>query len=187
MITAEDIETLLVSTNHPDKIRNSLSNYFEGLDENVAVAIDYRNIDRIVKPENIQSVVSLLREQGIDAVAYFDRDAAEPGKFVITESGILCPNMKPEDALKSTVYIENLMLDNGYNLLGHANPQTAKSLVYSANHKIGIESEEKISTNATATSDKAIDIKKSHPDIEEFKKIEAKYGGDYKSFIDMMV
>lgn len=187
MITAEDVETLLASTNHPDKIRNSLSNYFEGLDENVSVAIDYRTLNKEMKPENIQPMVSLLREQGIDAVAYFDKEAASPGKFVVTESGILCPNMKPEDALKSTVYIENLMLDNGYHLLGHANPQTAKSLVYSARHQIGINSEKKLSSIYDVPNQKAIDIKEAHPDIEEFKKIEAKYGGDYKSFIETMI
>ena len=185
MLTKDKIEQELAKSEYSEQIRKSLSNYYEGLNENVAVAIDFRNADRALTPENVQSVVSLLREQGIDAVSFIDKEAASPDKYVITESGVLCPNMKPEDALKATVYIEDLLLKNDYQLLGHANPQTAKSLIYTSSHAIGVDADETLS--ATASNSKAIDIKESHPNFEEFSKIETKHGGDYKSFIDEMV
>ena len=185
MLTKDEIEQELAKSEYSDQIRKSLSNYYEGLDENVAVAIDFRNADRDMSPENVQSVVSLLREQGIDAVSFLDKEAAMPDKYVITESGVLCPNMKPKDALKATVYIEDLLLKNDYHLLGHANPQTAKSLLYTSSRAIGIEADEALSANTF--NNKAIDIKEAHPNIDEFNRIEAKHGGDYKSFIDEMV
>lgn len=185
MLTKDKIEQELAKSEYSEQIRKSLSNYYEGLNENVAVAIDFRNADRALTPENVQSVVSLLREQGIDAVSFIDKEAASPDKYVITESGVLCPNMKPEDALKATVYIEDLLLKNDYQLLGHANPQTAKSLIYTSSRAIGVDADETLS--ATASNSKAIDIKESHPNFEEFSKIETKHGGDYKSFIDEMV
>ena len=185
MLTKDKIEQELAKSEYSEQIRKSLSNYYEGLNENVAVAIDFRNADRALTPENVQSVVSLLREQGIDAVSFMDKEAASPDKYVITESGVLCPNMKPEDALKATVYIEDLLLKNNYQLLGHANPQTAKSLIYTSSRAIGVDADETLSANAS--NSKAIDIKESHPNFEEFSKIETKHGGDYKSFIDEMV
>lgn len=185
MLTKDRIEQELAKSEYSEQIRKSLSNYYEGLNENVAVAIDFRNADRAFTPENVQSVVSLLREQGIDAVSFMDKEAASPDKYVITESGVLCPNMKPEDALKATVYIEDLLLKNNYQLLGHANPQTAKSLIYTSSRAIGVDADETLSANAS--NSKAIDIKESHPNFEEFSKIETKHGGDYKSFIDEMV
>lgn len=185
MLTKDKIEQELAKSEYSEQIRKSLSNYYEGLNENVAVAIDFRSADRALTPENVQSVVSLLREQGIDAVSFMDKEAASPDKYVITESGVLCPNMKPEDALKATVYIEDLLLKNNYQLLGHANPQTAKSLIYTSSRAIGVDADETLSANAS--NSKAIDIKESHPNFEEFSKIETKHGGDYKSFIDEMV
>lgn len=185
MLTKDKIEQELAKSEYSEQIRKSLSNYYEGLNENVAVAIDFRNADRALTPENVQSVVSLLREQGIDAVSFMDKEAASPDKYVITESGVLCPNMKPEDALKATVYIEDLLLKNNYQLLGHANPQTAKSLIYTSSRAIGVDADETLSANAS--NSKAIDVKEHHPNLEEFNRIEAKHGGDYKSFIDEMV
>ena len=141
MLTKDKIEQELAKSEYSEQIRKSLSNYYEGLNENVAVAIDFRNADRALTPENVQSVVSLLREQGIDAVSFMDKEAASPDKYVITESGVLCPNMKPEDALKATVYIEDLLLKNNYQLLGHANPQTAKSFIYTSSRAIGVDAD----------------------------------------------
>ena len=185
MLTKDDIEQELAKSEYSEQIRKSLSNYYDGLNENVAVAIDFRNADRGMRPENVQAVVSLLREQGIDAVSFMDKEAASPDKYIITESGVLCPNMKPEDALKATVYIEDLLLKNDYQLLGHANPQTTKSLIYTSSRAIGVEADETLSANAS--NSKAIDVKEHHPNLEEFNRIEAKHGGDYKSFIDEMV
>ena len=185
MLTKDDIEQELAKSEHSEQIRKSLSNYYDGLNENVAVAIDFRNADRGMRPENVQAVVSLLREQGIDAVSFMDKEAASPDKYIITESGVLCPNMKPEDALKATVYLEDLLLKNDYKILGHANPQTAKSLIYTSSRAIGVDNDKVLISNTS--NSKAIDIKEAHPNIEEFNKIEAKHGGDYKSFIDEMV
>ena len=163
MLTKDKIEQELAKSEYSEQIRKSLSNYYEGLNENVAVAIDFRNADRALTPENVQSVVSLLREQGIDAVSFMDKEAASPDKYVITESGVLCPNMKPEDALKATVYIEDLLFKNNYQLLGHANPQTAKSFIYTSSRAIGVDADETLSANAS--NSKAIDIKESHPNF----------------------
>jgi len=171
MLTKDDIDNEILKTSHQDEIRHSLSNYFEGLDEPVAVVIGInekgcRDCDDAA---NINKMVTLLRQNGIDAVSFLDEEAVKPDKFVVNSQGVLFPFMSPQDALKATVEIENLMLDNGLKLVGHANPLTSKAILYPAPKGISY--------------DKKVDLEFAHPNKDLFHQIEAHNGGDYKNFI----
>ena len=133
-LTKDDIEQAISASQHPEKIRHSLSNYFEDLEKPVAVAIGVGKHkegetkhgivwssggqDRDEHPQNVDKVVNLLRENGIEAVSFLDPKAAAADSFVVTETGILCPFLKPEEALKVAVKIDDILLDNDYNLSG---------------------------------------------------------------------
>ena len=73
--------------------------------------------DRDEHPQNVDKVVNLLRENGIDAVSFLDPKAASADSFVVTETGVLCPFLKPEEALAVTIKIDEILLNNDYNLL----------------------------------------------------------------------
>lgn len=182
-LSKENIEDLLSTSNHPTEISKSLSNYFEGLEDSVSVAIGFN--DDGVRDENlkqIDDVVQLLRAKGIDAVSYVDEDATKPDKFIVDKFGVSFPFMTPEDSLKATILIEDLVLDKGYQLIGHANPQTPKSLLYSSSGKnIGSE------TELDQHKSKAINLEKSHPDLERFNETVQRNGGNYQKFIDKKV
>lgn len=175
-LTKDDINNALTQTSHKDDVKHSLSNYFEGLDEPVAVAIGINKTGaREGSAANVNEMVSLLRENGIDAVSFVDSDAAKPDKFVVNAQGVMFPFMNPQDSLQATVFVENLMLDNGFKLVGHANPQTEKAILYPAQKDI------------RGNEEKLIDLKVAHPNEEQFNEIEARNGGDYKKFIDEKV
>lgn len=171
-LTKNDINNALTHTSHKDDVKHSLSNYFEGLDEPVAVAISINKTgEREGSADNVNEMVSLLRKSGIDAVSFVDADAAKPDKFVVNAQGVMFPFMNPQDSLQATVFVENLMLDSGFKLAGHANPQTEKAILYSSSHNIRVN------------EGKQIDLSDAHPDKELFKKIEERNGGNYKKFI----
>lgn len=211
-LTREDIDALLVGNAHENIIRHSLSNYFEDLNEPVAVAIGIapatiisdgvRNqykllgnsdeqIDKIFNdnnfgkrdfaPSHVDALVNILREKGIDAVSFLDKQAADPSKFVVNVNGVQCPFMEPEDALKATVIIETAARDHNLHLIGHANPLSVKNMLYSADKK-----PERKGSESLNTADNIIDIKASHPQKEKFEALEEKYGA-YKDFINKKI
>lgn len=176
-LTKEDIDAVITQTENQDAIRHSLSNYFEGLDKPVAAAIGVQankpfngNIN-----EPIDKMVDLLRKHGVDAVSFIDPQAARTDKFVVEPSGVLCPFMKPEDSLKAVTFIEDVLLNDGFLIVGHANPQMQENLLYAANHEVKNSREH------------GIDLKDQHPDPLRFQEIEQRNGGDYKSFIDRKI
>ena len=103
-LTKQDIETAIGQTEHQDVIRHSLSNYFEGLDQPVAVAIavNETGVRGWVNEGNIETIVNALRAKGIDAVSMMDPEASRPDKYVVNGNGIQTPFLSPEDALKAT-------------------------------------------------------------------------------------
>lgn len=181
-LTMEDIEAAVTQTENQDAIRHSLSNYFEGLEEPVSVAIGIgsHSGDRNMHPENVDKIVNLLRENGIDAVSFLNPEAAQPDKFVVSQSGVLCPFMAPEDSLKAAVFISDTVLKNGHSIVGHINPQAVENILYTANSSIKIK-------NDAARLEQGINLEAAHPDKTQFKEIEQRNGGDYKGFIDRKI
>ncbi len=211
-LTPEDIDRLIAGNAHEDIIRHSLSNYFEDLNEPVAVAIgiapptivsdgernyykrlghsderidEHFNANRFNKrdfdPTHVDDLVNILREKGIDAVSFLDKQAADPSKFVVNANGVQCPFMEPEDALKATVIIETAARDHNFHLIGHATPQSVQNMLYSADKK-----PERKRNESQNTVDNIIDIKASHPQKEKFEALEEKYGA-YKDFINKKI
>ena len=198
VLSKEDIEAAIAQSQHQDEIRHSLSNYFEDLEKPVAVAIGIGNHktgegrfgpefdtggeDRDVHPQNVDKVVNLLRENGIDAVSFIDPKATSPDSFVVTETGVLCPFMTPNDSLKATIKIENILLDNDFRLSGHANPLSVENMLYTSKNSID--------SNWQAGSDGAehiLNLQSMHPNLEEFSDLEKNNGGDYKAFVERKV
>ena len=181
-LTKEDIEEAIAQTENQDAIRHSLSNYFEDLDEPVAVAIGIgeKQWDRNLHPENVDKLVNLLRSKGIDAVSFLDPQAAHSDKFVVNESGVLCPFMSPQDSLKAATLIGDTVVNAGHQIVGHINPQSRENILYTADSSIKIQ-------NNAALIEQGINLEQSHPDKEVFKEIERRNGGDYRSFIDRKI
>ncbi|MBO4520972.1 MAG: hypothetical protein J5787_07170 [Alphaproteobacteria bacterium] len=175
-LTKQDIETAIGQTEHQDVIRHSLSNYFEGLDQPVAVAIavNETGVRGWVNEGNIETIVNALRAKGIDAVSMMDPEASRPDKYVVNGNGIQTPFLSPEDALKATTCIEEVCCDAGFKLSGHANVQTNDTMLYAARE------------NALGAN-KQIDLAKAHPDSEKFDEIVQRNGGDLQAFIDTMI
>lgn len=189
-LSKEYIDAAVARTAYPDAVAHSLSNYFEGLQEPVAVAIsvtdqkyedEINTVDRSLHPENIGKIVDLLRDKGIDAVSFMDPEASNPDKFVVNQSGVLCPFMSPEDSLKATLFIEDELMKNGYGPVGHVNPQSAQNMLYTAQASVNTKN------GRVNSADNRIDLEQSHPDKEQFRQIEERNGGDYQSFIDRKV
>ena len=175
----EDIDAAIAQTENQDAIRHSLSNYFEGLNEPVSVAISLNNnynSSHLLNREDIQEIVNSLREKGIDAVSYMDKDAQHPSKFIVSNEGINTPFLSPEDALKASVLIEDVVCNNDRVCLsGHANLLSNDSLLYSADKKI------------RNYHDRSIDIVQGHPHPEKITEILNKYGESLDDFIDRKV
>lgn len=194
-LTKDDIEQAINASQHPEQIRHSLSNYFEDLEKPVAVAIGVGNHkkgetehgvlwstsgeDRDEHPQNVDKVVNLLRENGIDAVSFLDPKAAVADSFVVTETGVLCPFLKPEEALKVAVKIDDILLDNDYNLSGHANPQAAENLLYTAKNSIDSQWQ-----SGSDGASHVLNVKAMHPRPEEFAELEQRHGGNYQEFFE---
>lgn len=177
-LTKEDIDAVIAQTENQDAIRHFIAatHYFENLDEPVAVAIGITKSGArgAIESANVNNVVEILRKNGIDAVSMLDKEATDPAKFVVNESGVLTPFMKPEDALKATALICDICLNSDQHLNGYANLQTKETLLYSA------------SVNALDER-RNIDILKGHPHPEKFEEISNKYNQDTSTFIDGMV
>lgn len=182
-LTKEDITAAIEQTENQDAIRWALSNYFEDLEEPVAVAIGIgdRPAETPFLRESIDKMVNLLRSKGVDAVSFLDPQAARPDKFVVNESGVLCPFMSPADSLKAATLILDTSIKNGYIIVGHVNPQSQENILYVADSYVADKS--KIINDGA----QGIDLSVSHPDKEKFKEIEVRYGGNYKSFIDRKI
>ena len=178
-LTKEDIDAAIAQTENQDAIRHSLSNYFEGLDEPVSVAISLNKNNsskEFLNRENIQYVVNLLREKGIEAVSFMDLEATEPSKFVVNDEGIQTPFLSPNDALKAVVLIEDeICKSDDVVLSGHANLLSNDSLLYSADKRI------------RNFADRSIDIVAGHPHPKKIEEILDKYGESLDSFIDRKV
>ena len=177
-LTKDDIEQAINASQHPEKIRHSLSNYFEDLEKPVAVAISLnatKTMNSALEHECIAELANNLRKKGIDAVSYLDKEAAQPDKYIITPDGIQTPVLSAEDALKATILIEDQVCSQDNIILsGHANLLNNSNLVYSAERK-------------SKTDGRVLDIKASHPHPENIAKILEKYGEDYDTFIDRKV
>ena len=131
-------------------------------------------------PENVDKVVNLLRSKGIDAVSFMDPQAAHADKFVVNESGVLCPFMSPEDSLKAATLIGDAVINEGHQIVGHINPQVKENILYTADSSVKIK-------NDGMSMDQGINLELSHPNTELFEEIEQRNGGDYKSFIDKKI
>lgn len=194
-LTKDDIEQAINASQHPEKIRHSLSNYFEDLEKPVAVAIGVGNHkkgetehgvlwstsgeDRDEHPQNVDKVVNLLRENGIDAVSFLDPKAAVADSFVVTKTGVLCPFLKPEEALKVAVKIDDILLNNDYNLSGHINPQAVENLLYTSKNSIDAQWQ-----SGSDGANHVLNVKAMHPRPEEFAELEQRHGGNYQEFFE---
>lgn len=125
-----------------DDFKNFISNHFDKLETPVTVSIGLKTQNQI------SEIVSILRQNGINAAGYYNDEALFPDTFIVDSSGIRTPLLAPHDALQATVDIYNILKSNNIEILGHALPQTTDNFVY-----IG------------KGSDKTIDITKNAQEI----------------------
>lgn len=172
----DDIEEIINNTKHQAEIRNTLSNYWENLDEPCAVAIPVCTQGDKIKtnPQIINQVVSTLRKNGIDAVSMFDNEAVQTDKFVVNDTGILTPYMSPQDALKATAFICDTCLEAGLEMGGHSNLLTNDSLLYTASSTFG------------SSWDKTLNVAETSKQSQKYNEILDRRG-NITDFINQMV
>ncbi len=111
-------------------IAEIMSNHFEGLNTPSCVSLglfaegDYRYVNR-------GKIVSILRDNGINAVLYDSPKAQDITKFIVDETGIKTPLLSPQNAVNATHDIIQALVENDIDIAGYALPQTNSSLSYS--------------------------------------------------------
>ena len=101
------------------------------------ISFNSDNNTALLNREHIQNLVNSLREVGIDAVSYMDKEASNPSKFVVNSEGIQTPFLSPKDALKATVLIEDIVCKRkDMHLSGHANLLSNNSILYTTEKRI---------------------------------------------------
>lgn len=109
---------------NPDDFKNFISNHFDELASPAIVSIGLKTQAQIFE------IVSILRQNGLNAAGYYNNEALSPETFVVDSSGIRTPLLSPQDALQATVDLYNVLTTNNIEILGHALPQTIDSFVY---------------------------------------------------------
>ncbi|MCM1323746.1 MAG: hypothetical protein NC218_06255 [Acetobacter sp.] len=110
-------------------VEEILSNHFEGLNEPVSVSLglfpegDYRYSQR-------DKVVTLLRENGIDAVLSSSPEVTDITKFVVEETGIRMPLLAPADAKAATKDVVKILTQNNIEIMGYAQPLSKSNMLY---------------------------------------------------------
>lgn len=162
-------------------VTRALSNYFDGLTEPVSLFIGTYDVSEgaLNKDANrdgnnalIIKTVEVLRQNGIDAVPFFDDTAKSPDKVVVSKTGLQTPFVAPENAKAEAANILSILERHNINSLGFATPNTEKQLLYpSLNDEI-------------MDAAKVIDLEKANPEPEQFQRIMAVHG---EGFISTML
>lgn len=169
------------NTEYSAKTKRALSNYFDGLTEPVSLFIGtYDTNGRTGKESSrdgnnalIIKTVEILRQNGIDAVPFFDKEAKSPDKVVVSKTGLQTPFVTPERAKDEAAAILTVLENNGIESLGFVTPNTENQLLYPALHD-GIMDENKV-----------LDIEKANPDPEKFHAIMTEHGSEFiKDMLD---
>lgn len=163
------------STEYSPEIKRALSNYFEGLTEPVSLFIgttankDDKEFARDGNNSLIIKTVEALRQNGVDAVPFFDDAAKLPNKVVVSKTGLQTPFVAPENAQAEAVNILSILEQHGIYSLGFVTPNTEKQLLYPSLN------------NDIMNEDKVIDLEKANPNPEQFQQIMNTHGEDFIS------
>ena len=178
-LTEDDIETAIEQSENQDAVRHLISNCFGNLSEPVSVEIslstDYLS-RQLLNREDIQNIVNVLRERGVEAVSVADAESILPSKFIVNDKCIQTPFLSPDDALKVTIIIADVVCtQENIVLSGQANLLFGKSLLYTIDKKM------------RSGNDKGLNIIAENPHADKIPEILAKYGEDMETFIDRKI
>lgn len=169
------------NTEYSIKTQRALSNYFDGLTEPVSLFIGTYETDGSKGKESsrdgnnalIIKTVEILRQNGIDAVPFFDKEAASPDKVVVSKTGLQTPFVPPEKAKDEAANILTILENNGIESLGFVTPNTEKQLLYPSLQ------------DDIMDENKVLDIEKANPDPEKFQAIMNEHGSEFiKNMLD---
>lgn len=159
-LTQESITSVISHSKYKNDLQQYMSNHFIGLNEPASISLGFTNKSKLLNaaPKNkmtsydISVIKDILKSQGIDIVEATEEAAASLDKFIIDESGIRTPFLSPQDALKATTDIYDILRTSGINVIGFALPNTKGTLCKTTNNKTGnvLDLENNIKNNANA-------------------------------------
>ncbi|MBR1825473.1 MAG: hypothetical protein IJ770_02695 [Alphaproteobacteria bacterium] len=150
-----DIKEILNKAENREELKTVLSDHFDTIKQPVSVSLGLH-----LRGQTVEDVVNLLRKDGINAVPYYDEKVKDNlSYFVVDGTGIRSPFMSPEDAVKATADMAQIMLSNQIET-SRAMPITRASLVPAVSEKY---------------TGNVIDIAKNNPSIPNVKEILSEY------------
>lgn len=123
------MEDVISRSNGKEKLKAIFSDHFDGLTAPVSVSLGvYPN------GQNVGDIVNMLRSNGINAAPYYDERVKDDlGCFVVDGTGIRSPFLTPEDAVKATADVVEIMNQNGIPT-SRALPVSRKNLIPAVDH-----------------------------------------------------
>ncbi|MBQ4400354.1 MAG: hypothetical protein II830_03565, partial [Alphaproteobacteria bacterium] len=150
-----DVTEVLNKAANQEELKAVLSDHFDAVKQPVSVSLGLH-----LRGQTVEDVVNLLRKDGINAVPYYDKKVQEDlSCFVVDGTGIRSPFMSPEDAVRATADIAQIMFKNKIET-SRAMPTTRASLVPAVSEKY---------------TGNVIDIAKNNPSIPNVKETLSEY------------
>ena len=150
-----DVTEVLNKAENKEELKAVLSDHFDAVKQPVSVSLGLH-----LRGQTVEDVVNLLRKDGINAVPYYDEKVQEDlSCFVVDGTGVRSPFMSPEDAVRATADIAQIMFRNKIET-SRAMPITRASLVPAVSEKY---------------TGNVIDIAKNNPSISNVKETLSEY------------
>lgn len=147
MSNRDYIEHLIEESNNKDELRGVFSDHFDNVTKPLSVSLGL-----YLEGNDVQDVVRALRENGIDAVPYYAPEVKDNlNCFVVDGTGIRTPILNPEDAIKATADMFEIMKQNNI-LTSRALPVSQENLIPAVCHNY---------------DNKLIDISRNNPDEQQ--------------------
>ena len=129
MSNRDYIEHLIEESNNKDELRGVFSDHFDNVTKPLSVSLGL-----YLEGNDVQDVVRALRENGIDAVPYYAPEVKDNlNCFVVDGTGIRTPILNPEDAIKATADMFEIMKQNNI-LTSRALPVSQENLIPAVCH-----------------------------------------------------
>lgn len=124
MSNRKQIEAVTGQSAYKEELGEVFSDHFDDVTKPVSVSLGiYMNGKRI------DEIVGMLRENGIDAMPYYDPAAAEnPNAFIVDGTGVRSPFFEPADAIQAAADVFEVMKKNGLST-SRALPVTQDNLI----------------------------------------------------------
>ncbi len=150
-----NVSEVLNKAENKVELKAVLSDHFDAVKQPVSVSLGLH-----LRGQTVEDVVNLLRKDGINAVPYYDEKVQDDlSCFVVDGTGVRSPFMSPEDALRATADIAQIMFKNKVEI-SRAMPITRASLVPAVSEKY---------------TGNVIDIAKNNPSVPDVKETLSEY------------